>query len=143
MGQIIALDSMIFIYLFEADERYYEKIQSLFDQIENGTKSAVTSEITVIETLSPEKYLSNDGLRGEITRFFQESRGLSVLPVNREISLTAANLRRENKFLHTPDAIQLATAIISGADIFVTNDKKLQKMRVGSMRIRILADIGA
>lgn len=138
MGQIIALDSMIFIYLFEADERFYEKTQSIFDQIESGEISAVTSEMSVIEVLSPEKYIKSDELRGEITRFFQESDGLGVLPVNREIALIAASLRRENKSLRTPDAIQLATAAVSGAGLFITNDRKLQKVKVGSMKIRIL-----
>lgn len=139
MGQIIALDSMIFIYLFEADERFYEKTQSIFDQIESGEIRSVTSEMSVIEVLSPGKYIDNDELRNEITRFFQESDGLSVLPVNREVALIAASLRRENKFLRTPDAIQLATAAVSGADLFVTNDRKLQKVKVGTMKIRILA----
>lgn len=142
MGQIIALDSMIFIYLFEADERFYEKTQSIFDQVESGEISAVTSEMSVIEVLSPEKYIESDGLRGEITRFFQESDGLSILSVNREIALIAASLRRENKFLRTPDAIQLATAVVAGAALFVTNDKKLQKVKVGSMKVRILGARG-
>ncbi len=139
MGQIIALDSMIFIYLFGADERFYEKVQVLFDQIEGGEVSGVTSEMSVIEVLSPVKYIDSDELRGEITRFFLESTGLKILPVDREVGLVAARLRRENKSLRTPDAIQLATAVVSGAKLFVTNDKKLQKVKVNSMKIQILS----
>ncbi len=42
------------------------------------------------------------------------------------ISELAAQIRGENGF-KTPDSIQLATALYSGADIFYTNDKRLSK----------------
>jgi len=47
---------------------------------------------------------------------------LSVLPVTDEIAERAAILRASYG-LKTPDAIQLATALISASDAFLTNDE--------------------
>jgi predicted nucleic acid-binding protein len=41
--------------------------------------------------------------------------------------------------LRTPDAIQLATATICGADYFLTNDRKLS--RVPGIEVVIVADL--
>lgn len=136
MGQIVALDSMIFIYLLDEDERFWDKVEALFDRIESGEIKAVTSIVSVIEILSPDKYLDDNQTKTEISRFFQETPGLAVFPVDWEISQKAAELRRENRSLRTPDAIQLATAIIGGADIFITNDRKLRSLKLGSLKVR-------
>ncbi len=137
MGQIVALDSMIFIYLFEADERFFTQVSELFDGIESEKNKAVTSIISVAETLSPEKYKDRSDLLTEISGFFRETNGLTVVLVDWEIGQKAAELRRENKGLRTPDAIQIATAMVSGAEIFITNDLKLRKMKtkIGGIKI--------
>jgi len=46
--------------------------------------------------------------------------------INAQISETAAELRAKYSFIRTPDAIQIATAINTEADFFITNDKKLK-----------------
>jgi len=126
---------MIFIYLFEKDDRYIHTIKPLFHQIETHKISGVTSTVSVIETLSPPKYQKDAHLNSEISRFFQETPGLMVYPVSWEISLEAARLRRTYPRLRTPDAIQLATAIITKADIFFTNDAKIKTLSIPDIKI--------
>lgn len=140
MGQIIALDSMIFIYLFEEDKRFFTHVRELFKRIESGEVGAVTSIISLAETLSPSKYVDRIDLMNEIEGFFRESSGLTVLHVDWEIGQKAAQLRRENRDrnLRIPDAIQLATAIVGGASVFVTNDVKLKGLKLGRLKIKIL-----
>ena len=46
-GAKISIDSMIFIYFFEVDERYIKNVDILFDQIESGKIKAVTSVISL------------------------------------------------------------------------------------------------
>lgn len=51
-----------------------------------------------------------------------------IIEVNREIAVHAAYLRRK----HNPqlaDAIQLATAIQAKAQAFITNDRRLKKIK--------------
>jgi predicted nucleic acid-binding protein len=52
---------------------------------------------------------------------------LSVIPVTDDIAERAAFLRARYN-LRTPDAIQVATALISGSPAFLTNDKSLSSI---------------
>jgi len=138
MEKVIALDTMIFIYLLEGDKRFWGEVESLFERINKGEVKALTSVVSVIEVLSPVKLLEKDSVRIEIGRFFRETSGLSVVPVDMEIGELAAKLRRKNRNLRTPDAIQLATAVVGGAKTFYTNDIKLKKIKIASLSIKML-----
>lgn len=138
MKNRIALDSMIFIYYLEQAERYFHEVREILLSAQEGKCELVTSIVSVTEVLSAPKYIHLPEIVKEINYFFTEAEFLKVIGLDWDIATEAARLRRENAFLRTPDAIQLATAIISGADLFITNDRKLQKVKVGSMKIRIL-----
>ena len=64
-------------------------------------------------------------------RFFKFIKDLNikVTDINLEIMKSAAQLRAKYKFLKTPDAIQIATAIDVGCDEFYTNDVGLKKVK--------------
>ena len=64
-------------------------------------------------------------------RFFKFIKDLNikVTDINLEIMKSAAQLRAKYKFLKTPDAIQIATAIDIGCDEFYTNDVALKKVK--------------
>lgn len=52
---------------------------------------------------------------------------ITIVPVSEDIAEEAAQLRARHG-LRTPDAIQMATAIRSGAASFLTNDARLPKI---------------
>jgi predicted nucleic acid-binding protein len=58
----------------------------------------------------------------------QNSTGLEVVPVTREILIEAAGIRAQTG-VKLPDAIHLSTAIVSGCASFLTNDKSLLSLR--------------
>ena len=64
-------------------------------------------------------------------RFFKFIKDLNikVTDINLEIMKSAAQLRAKYKFLKTPDAIQIATAIDVGCDEFYTNDVEIKKVK--------------
>lgn len=138
MGEVIALDSMMFIYLFESDTRYIDAVESIFESLEQGTTTAVTSVISVIEALSPEKYNQDRTAREYIARFFYELSGLTIIPVDKLIAEKTAELRRKYPRLRTPDAIQLATAIHANASCFLTNDRKLASLNIQDVPLKTL-----
>ncbi|KKR32619.1 MAG: PilT protein-like protein [Candidatus Gottesmanbacteria bacterium GW2011_GWC2_39_8] len=138
MGKVIALDSMVFIYLFEDDRRYINKIFPLFKDAEKGKLTLVTSIISVIEALSTPKYISDENTRMEITNFFRETDGLSVKSIDWEIAETAAGLRRENRTLRVPDSLQLSTALICRASSLITNDLNITKISIPKLNIKTL-----
>lgn len=124
----IALDSMVFIYIFEHSALYFPQAEEILISIEKGMYEGVTSMISVAESLSAKKLHTNTFAQDEILRFFHEVPHLAVLPVAWEIAQTAANLRRTYPSLGTPDAIQLATTVEAKADVFITNDKNLLRL---------------
>ena len=48
-----------------------------------------------------------------------------VVPIDDVIALKAAEIRANYPFFKAMDALQLATAFVSKADVFYTNDKQL------------------
>ena len=138
MRSKLALDSMVFIYHFERTEPYFSRVEKILSSARDGENELITSIISVIETLSAPKYLHLAEVVDEIDLFFREADNIKVFELNGEIAFEAARLRRENKNLRTPDSIQLATALVGGAEVFITHDRGLQKMKVDKLKIRSL-----
>lgn len=138
----LSLDSMIFIYLFEEDRRYINVIKPFFEKIEEGKFNAYTSIITPLEVLSSSKLKKDPDKRAVFVRFFQKFSNLYVKNADWDIMEKAAELRRKYFKLRTPDAIQLATAIVFESHFFITNDKKLIDVDAGSVKIRLVEEAG-
>ena len=49
--------------------------------------------------------------------------------INMKIATKAAAIRAQYKDFKAMDALQLATAVISGCDVFLTNDKQLHQFK--------------
>lgn len=53
---------------------------------------------------------------------------LSIIDINQKIAIIGAGLRAKYK-LKLPDALQLAGGITHNASLFITNDKKIKKVK--------------
>lgn len=137
MNKQYALDTMCFIYLFEANQVYFNKVEKLFKQIEQNKIQASTSIISLIEVLSSPAIENNLQLKAKYQNFFYTMPNLKLVDVSHEQAKTAATLRRKYK-IRTPDAIQLATAITQKADYFITNDKQLKK--INEIEIKLIQE---
>ncbi len=126
-GQKIAIDTMIFIYAFEEHPTYLAVLRSFFSALEKGEMEAVTSTVTITECLIQPYRLKNFILAAQYMALFRNFPHLSVIPVIDDIAERAAFLRA-NQNLKTPDALQLATALVSGANSFLTNDESLSSI---------------
>ena len=58
---------------------------------------------------------------------FLEGMDVEVMSINKSIAVKAAQIRAEYKHFKTMDALQLATACMTGCDLFLTNDKQLRQ----------------
>src|ERR1035438_5453343 len=81
----------------------------------------VTSFVTLIEVLVHPLREGRPELAEEYRNILLHSPALTAIPLDEGIAEEAAGLRARHN-LRTPDAIQLATAIRSGASWFLTND---------------------
>lgn len=124
--KLIGLDSNVFIYLFEENPRFIKNCQLIFNLLDQGRLKAVTSIISVIEALS---YPSPPSILKEIQEGFKNISNLTILDVNQDIASEAAKIRRQYGF-RLPDAIQLATARLSKAQAYITNDQRLKKFKL-------------
>lgn len=60
--------------------------------------------------------------------FLEESGCIELRPVEKDILIQSAHISAQTG-MKTPDAIHVATAMASGCDIFLTNDKAIQTHR--------------
>ncbi len=132
-GKKIALDTMIFIYAFEENSAYLPFVKPFFREVEKGRILTVTSTITLAECLVLPYRQKDLALAARYKILFRDFPHLSIIPVTEEIAERAAWLRAQHP-MKTPDAIQLATASVSGSHFFLTNDEALPQVE----EIRIL-----
>ena len=127
-GERIYLDTNIIIYAMEGYPEYVSSLSSLFAAIDEGKLVAVTSELTLAESLVKPMMDDNAHLQNIYLESIQSSDSLSVIPVNRQILIEAARLRAKSDMLNLPDTIHLATAHVHQCDFFLTNDKRLKAL---------------
>jgi predicted nucleic acid-binding protein len=118
----VALDSVAFIYFIEEHPLYLPAIEPVFSAIHQGKTQAVTSSLTLLETLVIPLRGGNLGLAQRYEALLSRSRGLQLVQIDLGLLRSAAQLRATTR-LKTPDAIQLATALVSGCSALVTNDR--------------------
>ena len=53
--------------------------------------------------------------------------GIEIVSINSVIAEQGAKIRSQYKYFKAMDALQIATAIVSGCDMFFTNDKQLRQ----------------
>lgn len=134
----IGIDSMCFIYHFSRHKLFSPLTTILFSLLEQKGIFAVTSLITVTEVFVQAERAGDRLLLYEYERFFHSFENLTLIPVDWYIARMAARLRSDNAGLRTPDAVQVAAALISGCKAFVTNDKRLRKLK--EIKVVILED---
>ena len=131
----IAVDSSIFIYQLEENPHYVALSDAVFAWIERMGSSAVTSTITMTELLV-QPYRDHDEDRAdEFFALLSTYPHLEWIAPDLEIADTAARLRGLHN-LRTPDALQAATAVRTGATALITNDPIFE--RVGVLECLIL-----
>lgn len=123
----IAIDSMCFIYHFEGSIQYGNLTKELFSYLQTKAKG-VTSVLTLAEILSFEKLQQDQMLFEEEKIKLYSTPNLEILPIDGIIAETGAILKYKYS-LKLPDAIQLATAVVSKQEVFISNDYRLKKVK--------------
>lgn len=130
-------DSMLFIYLLEANPVFGKRVQRMHDSMLRRGDIVCTSVFTVGEVLTgPRKRNDLDGING-LMKFFG-GKEVEILPFSLEAADRYSMIRAETR-VSQADAIHLATAAAAGVDLFITNDDKLRKL--GIQGIRFFADL--
>lgn len=137
-GDIIGIDTMVFIYHLEEHPSYCAMTEKVFAAIESGRHIAVTSVITLLEILVKPKKENNPMAVKDYKDTLLTFPNLKIMDVNSDVSDVASNLRAKYN-IRTPDAIQIATAILASAGTFITNDNSLKKIE--EIKVSLLDDM--
>ncbi len=131
----IALDTNIFILAYNPKDSKGQRALELLNKIR---ESNVYISVLVLEEFLIKIY--KQGLEKNLSQYenFLTSGGLfTVVDVSREIARQAAKLRADYPSLRTPDALHLASAISSGANIFYTTDRRIPP-KFGKLKVNII-----
>lgn len=141
------LDTNVFIFAFERQEPIQNRLLRLFGGSTPQQFHLVTSELTLAEALVVPVRNYRSGLTRERERgqrlveqyqgFITTLKGMSVVPVTRDILIRASFLRAEKGRLKLPDAIHLAIAEAEKCDTFVSGDSDLMSV-VQMERVRFI-----
>jgi len=135
--EIIGLDAMSFIYHFEKKPHFGPITKVLFAHIQAGRVSAVISVLVAGEVLTGVKKVGNREMILRYRHIFGEFPNLTLHDADMRVMEKMSDLRTAYG-LKTPDAIHMATALLNGAQAFVTNDTSLK--RVKELDVLVLED---
>ena len=126
-GSTVGLDIAPLIYYIEEHAAFLAKVKPFFEAADRNEFRIVTSFVTLIEVLIRPLREGRPELAEEYRNILLQSSALTAIALDEGIAEEAAELRARHN-LRTPDAIQLATAIRSGASWFLTNDSALANL---------------
>ena len=135
--QIVGLDAMNFIYHFEGNPLFGPLTKVLFREILEGRLQAVISVLVAGEVLTGTKKAGDAELVLRYRHIFSAFPNLAVFAVDMSVVEKMSDLRAKYG-LRTPDAIHIATALLNGAQAFVTNDAQLKQ--VAELDVLVLQD---
>ena len=125
----IMFDTAPVIYFIEEHKDFGKITDEIFKLIkDNFNYHAFSSVITLTEVLTQPLRKSRRDIVEKYRQFLLNSSDFIVYSVDPIIAEKAAELRAQYG-IRTPDAIQFAIEIENNATLFVTNDKKLKKIK--------------
>ena len=127
---MIALDTNIFIYVLNGHERF----GPLSAQLLKNKDPKTASRLVYAEILASPK-LNDEIMRSKALAFLDEL-DIKWQDINDNVLMEAASLRRSRPQLKLVDALHLASAKISQAEMFFTNDQDLQLLKIPSLDIK-------
>ena len=125
---VIGLDTSIFIYHLEDHPRYSPLTEIIFTALEKGLNKGVTSCLTLMEILVKPETEGLLQVARDYEYYLTTFPNLTFCEMGLDVARKASDLRSANR-IKTPDAIQLATAILCGATAFLTNDRIFARVK--------------
>jgi predicted nucleic acid-binding protein len=119
---------MLFVYLVEEHPAYCEVVENLLTKIVERRDVLCTSVFTRGEVLVGARKAGNEAGAQKLRDYLKPPH-VDLLPYTLETTENYARIRVANK-VSPADAIHLASAAAAGVDLFLTNDRALQRMIV-------------
>ncbi len=122
----VFLDTAPLIYFLDNDIHFCGKMREILVFILNSGQKLITSSVTCEEYLVY-PYRTANQEKADVFFEFTDDCHIDIIPITVEIAKKAAAIRAHFPHFKGMDAMQLATAITAGCDMFLTNDKQLRQ----------------
>jgi predicted nucleic acid-binding protein len=120
---IVYLDTNIVIYAVEGHPVFGPRVRVRLASAQVAGDTLMISDLTRMECLVGPLRASNAALEAQFRAFFATA-GLRVVPISPAVCDRAALIRAITRF-KPMDALQLAAAVEHAANVFLTNDTRL------------------
>lgn len=124
---LIYIDASSLIYSVERVEPYRTLLEPMWQAVQNGNLTAVSSPILVVEALVKPLRDGNREIELQYRELFA-SNAVRLLDASYQVFEDAARLRADTG-LKTPDALHAATAMRAGCALFITNDSDFRRVQ--------------
>ena len=125
---LICWDSSVLISWLRGDEDADRNraTRAVVQHVESGTSRLVVSTLLYVEVLESRMPA---GAIEQFKKFMQNRRMIEIIAVDIRVAEKAQAIRNiSSRNLKTPDAVHIATAILSGAKLFHTFDEGLLRL---------------
>ena len=119
------LDACSIIYMFESQQEQGQRTRFLINQALKADNQIAISRLSLLECRVMPLKSNNHALLDSYDQFFNLPE-LEIVEISPKVINTATDLRATySSALRTPDAIQMACALTTNSNHFLTGDKKL------------------
>jgi predicted nucleic acid-binding protein len=130
-------DSNLFIYLFENNPQYAQKVEELRKKMLQRRDQLITSTLTIGEVLVKPTTRGDHALCDHYEKILNNT--ALIIPFDRNAARRYAEVRSKTT-VKGPDAVQLACASEAGVDLFITNDDHLKGKQVNGIQFIVPLD---
>ena len=134
---LVYIDANGLIYSVERIEPYRTLLEPMWQQVQDGNLSVVSSPVLITEVLVKPLQVGNAEIEMQYRELFA-SNAVSLLDASYEVFEDAARLRARTG-LKIPDALHAATALRAGCALFITNDTDFR--RIAELPTVVLDDL--
>jgi len=124
---VIALDTCVLIYYLEGHPVFNSATEAIITGVVRGLNQATVSTMALLELQVGPYAKGLSDMAEEYYDMLGSLPNFHWIPLTYAIADRAARLRAEH-YIETPDAVHLATAMDSGATLFVTSDRDLPEI---------------
>ena len=122
----IYFDSMLFVYILEANPEFGVRVREILAGAAKRRDTLLTSVFTIGEVLIG-AYKKGDSEAVARIKEMLRPPTVELIPFTAETVERYAQIRAKTR-VDSPDAIHLASAAGAGVDLFLTNDRALTKL---------------
>ncbi|MEW6441160.1 MAG: PIN domain-containing protein [bacterium] len=126
--QGVVIDTMIFIYLFEAHPVYADRSEEIIGRMSEGSFSGVVTPITAAELLVKPLKQRRPSVADRYRNAIRSLPNVTLPDIDTEVAFLAGSLKAKYG-MPLPDMFQAAMALCFPAQTLITNDRAMRKVK--------------